>query len=130
MFLASDDESAKWAGIILAKLLPYTLLKKQKIALFLRANNNLYEGLTSKKIQFQFFDLLLLFFLRVLRIFKICLSILYLFNGVFAHSVYLIGNVARHVSHTLICVEEDEDTQKHNHHACEDQISTTSGYVV
>ena len=58
MFLASDDEKARWAGIILAKMLPTSILKKQKIALFLRANSNLYESLNSKKIKFQFFDLI------------------------------------------------------------------------
>ena len=58
MFLAGEQESARWAGIILAKLLPGTLLNKYNIALFLRANNNLYETLGSKKIKFKFFDLL------------------------------------------------------------------------
>lgn len=58
MFLASDKEKARWAGIILAKMLPSSILKKQRIGLFLRANSNLYESLNSKKIKFQFFDLI------------------------------------------------------------------------
>lgn len=58
MFLVDSQESARWAGIILAKLLPEFILKPQKIALFLRANNNLYESLNSKRIVFKFFDLM------------------------------------------------------------------------
>lgn len=58
MFLASDDEKTRWTGIILAKMLPETILKKQKIGLFLRANSGLYESLNSKKIKFKFFDLI------------------------------------------------------------------------
>lgn len=57
LFLADATERARWAGIILAKALPKPLPLAQKIALFLRANNNLYTTLTSKKIQFEFFDL-------------------------------------------------------------------------
>lgn len=58
MFLASDDEKTRWTGIILAKMLPESILKKQRIALFLRANSGLYESLNSKKIKFEFFDLI------------------------------------------------------------------------
>lgn len=57
LFLADSTERARWAGIILAKALPTPLPRAQKIALFLRANNNLYETLGSKRIQFQFYDL-------------------------------------------------------------------------
>ncbi len=58
LFLADETERARWAGIILAKALPQHILHSQRIALFLRANNNLYTTLSSNKIQFQFFDLL------------------------------------------------------------------------
>lgn len=58
LFLADETERARWAGIILAKALPQHILHPQRIALFLRANNNLYTTLSSNKIQFQFFDLL------------------------------------------------------------------------
>ncbi|GAA3325960.1 hypothetical protein GCM10020331_059960 [Ectobacillus funiculus] len=58
LFLVSKEERYLWAGSILAKVLPASILNKQKIA-FLRANSNLYE--TTKKtngFHFTFFDLL------------------------------------------------------------------------
>lgn len=59
LFLASPKERDAWAGIILAKVLPHGLKTKERIAFFLRANNNLYTTLNkSWKIQFHFFDLL------------------------------------------------------------------------
>ncbi|WP_226526767.1 F390 synthetase-related protein [Metabacillus niabensis] len=57
LFLVSEKESAMWAGEVLGKLLPGSLMKEQKIAFFLRANNNLYESTKSRKISFHFFDL-------------------------------------------------------------------------
>jgi putative adenylate-forming enzyme len=54
----SDKEAAIWAGAVLAKLLPGSLIEKQKIAFFLRANNNLYSTTENGRIAFQFFDLL------------------------------------------------------------------------
>lgn len=57
LFLVSEKESAMWAGEVLAKLLPGSLLDGHKIAFFLRANNNLYESTKSSKISFHFFDL-------------------------------------------------------------------------
>lgn len=59
LFLANSKERDAWAGIILAKVLPNGLRTKERIAFFLRANNNLYTTLNkSRKIQFHFFDLL------------------------------------------------------------------------
>lgn len=59
LFITSPKERDAWAGIMLAKLLPDGLLRHERIALFLRANNRLYETLNKgKKIQFHFFDLL------------------------------------------------------------------------
>lgn len=58
LFLSSDPERAEWAGTVFAKLLPLQF-KRQRIAFFLRANNNLYQSLGSKLIQFRFFDLLI-----------------------------------------------------------------------
>lgn len=59
LFLASPKERDAWAGIILAKALPDGIRTKERIAFFLRANNNLYTTLNkSRKIQFHFFDLL------------------------------------------------------------------------
>ena len=57
LFLVSDKESSMWAAEVLAKLLPGSLMDEQKIAFFLRANNNLYESTKSRKISFHFFDL-------------------------------------------------------------------------
>lgn len=58
VFLISDSESERWVGTMLAKMLPKPIWFKQKIAFFFRANNNLYESVSSRKIQFRFFDLL------------------------------------------------------------------------
>jgi len=66
VFLISKQERLKWAGILLAKTLPPVLLQQillpwrapLRIAFFLRANSNLYDTLNSRRIDFQFFDLL------------------------------------------------------------------------
>jgi putative adenylate-forming enzyme len=59
LFLASKKERALWAGTLLAKALPRGLFHHEKIAFFLRANNQLYQTLAkSKRIEFKFFDLL------------------------------------------------------------------------
>lgn len=57
VFLVSPEEQAKWAGTILAKLLPNGLFHTERIAFFLRANNNLYNSVKSRTISFEFFDL-------------------------------------------------------------------------
>lgn len=57
LFLASESERSQWAGVVLAKLLPRGLFQAERIAFFLRANSNLYESVSSKRIDFQFFDL-------------------------------------------------------------------------
>lgn len=58
LFLVSPEERLAWAGAMLAKTLPKSILHSQKIALVLRANNNLYNTLNSKRIQFRYFDLM------------------------------------------------------------------------
>lgn len=58
VFVVSEAEQARWAGVILAKLLPQGLLSGERVALVLRANNNLYETIDNRFIAFQFFDLL------------------------------------------------------------------------
>lgn len=58
IFLVSEEERYLWAGSVLAKVLPSSILKKQIIAFFLRANSNLYETTKNKRISFHFFDLL------------------------------------------------------------------------
>ena len=57
LFLVSKKEQQAWAGTILAKGLPKSILAKQSIAFFLRANSNLYETVNSRRIQFKYFDL-------------------------------------------------------------------------
>ena len=67
VFLISRKERLRWAGIILAQAMPTHLLRQAlspwrppvKIAFFLRANSNLYTTLSSKRIDFSFYDLLL-----------------------------------------------------------------------
>ena len=59
VFLISEEESARWAGYILKRMLPKPLLQKHKIAFFLRANSNLYESVKSSIISFTFYDLLI-----------------------------------------------------------------------
>lgn len=58
LFLVSPHERFAWAGTLLAKVLPQSLLTPQRIAFFLRANSNLYQTVENKQLRFQFFDLL------------------------------------------------------------------------
>ena len=58
LFLASEHERYRWAGVALAKVLPSSLLATQRVAFFLRANSNLYATVGSRRIRFEFFDLL------------------------------------------------------------------------
>lgn len=57
VFVVSPIERAQWAGILLAKLLPRGLLHGERVALFLRANNNLYTAVRNPWLTFSFFDL-------------------------------------------------------------------------
>lgn len=57
VFLLSPSEERQWAGTILAKMLPSSLFKGERIAFFLRANSNLYETVQNRFISFKFFDL-------------------------------------------------------------------------
>ncbi|WP_246616367.1 F390 synthetase-related protein [Thaumasiovibrio subtropicus] len=56
LFLASDDERALWAASITGKLLP-SLVKKQRIALLLRADSPLYHSVKRGRIAFHYCDL-------------------------------------------------------------------------
>jgi len=58
LFLVSPGERCRWAGEVLARLLPTSILAPQRIAFFLRANSNLYTSVRSKRIAFHYFDLL------------------------------------------------------------------------
>ena len=57
VFVVSPTERAQWAGILLAKLLPRGLLHGERVALFLRANSNLYTAVRNPWLTFSFFDL-------------------------------------------------------------------------
>lgn len=57
VFLVSPQEQSRWAGTILAKLLPRTLFSHERIAFFLRANSNLYQSVDNRWLSFKFFDL-------------------------------------------------------------------------
>jgi putative adenylate-forming enzyme len=58
VFVVSHRERARWAGVLLARLLPRGLFAGERVALFLRANNNLYSAVRSPWLSFEFFDLL------------------------------------------------------------------------
>jgi putative adenylate-forming enzyme len=58
LFVASQAERFLWCGNILAKVLPKAPWRRQKIALFLRANSTLYESIQSQRLSFAYFDLL------------------------------------------------------------------------
>lgn len=57
LFVVSPQEQRIWSGSVLAKMLPNGLLKGERIALFLRANNNLYESVNNRWISLRFYDL-------------------------------------------------------------------------
>jgi len=58
LFLVSPEERISWAGMMLARLLPGSLFRAERVAFFLRADSNLYRSVQGKKLQFKFFDLL------------------------------------------------------------------------
>ena len=57
IFLLSAQECALWAGYILKRMLPKPYLKRHKIAFFLRADSHLYHSVSSRLIDFKFYDL-------------------------------------------------------------------------
>lgn len=63
VFLVSDRERRRWAGALMAQLLSPASLRiiarraPLKVALFLRANSNLYETLGSSRVEFRYCDL-------------------------------------------------------------------------
>lgn len=58
MHIVSQAEQDRWAGYMLARGLDGSIFGKHKIGLFLRANSNTYESVSSSRIKFQFYDLL------------------------------------------------------------------------
>jgi putative adenylate-forming enzyme len=58
VFLASRPERLRWAGTLLAKMLPDGILAPARVALLLRAGSNLYDTLSGgMRLRFQYFDL-------------------------------------------------------------------------
>ncbi len=57
VFAVSASETARWAGIMLAKTLPDGLFAHERVAFFLRANSNLYQSIESRWLTFRYFDL-------------------------------------------------------------------------
>lgn len=58
LFLVAPPERFRWAGAMLARLLPGSIKDRHRVAFFLRANSNLYETVGSSRIAFEFFDLM------------------------------------------------------------------------
>jgi putative adenylate-forming enzyme len=57
IFLASENERAKWAALVMQRVIKPILFKKQRIAFFLRANSNLYASISSGLFEFKYFDI-------------------------------------------------------------------------
>jgi len=58
VFVVSPQEQHIWAAGVLAKLLPAGLRAKERVALFLRADNHLYHSVNSRWLTLDFYDLL------------------------------------------------------------------------
>ena len=58
VFVVSAAERARWAGVMLARAAPRGLFAGERVALFLRANSNLYTTVRTPWLSFDFFDLL------------------------------------------------------------------------
>lgn len=56
LFLVSRAEREAWAGTMLARTLPRGRILGHRIALFLRADNTLYEAVGSRAVSFSYFD--------------------------------------------------------------------------
>jgi putative adenylate-forming enzyme len=57
MFVVSEREQQVWAGGMLAKMLPDGLFAGERVALFLRADNNLYQSVNNRWLSLEFYDL-------------------------------------------------------------------------
>lgn len=57
LFLVTQQESAAWAGVILARVLHGIPWRGCRVAFFLRAFSNLYAGINSPFLQLRYFDL-------------------------------------------------------------------------
>ncbi|WP_435745064.1 F390 synthetase-related protein [Microbacterium sp. PMB16] len=56
LFIVSPRERDAWVGTVLARTLPRGKLTGHRIALFLRADNSLYESVGSRAVSFSYFD--------------------------------------------------------------------------
>ncbi|WP_436857559.1 F390 synthetase-related protein [Citrobacter tructae] len=68
LFVVSPQEQQIWAAGVLAKALPDGLFAKERVALFLRADNNLYQSVNSRWLSLEFYDLLAPFQLQIARL--------------------------------------------------------------
>jgi len=59
LFVVSPEEQQLWAGGMLAKMLPDGLFAGERVALFLRANNNLYQSVNNRWLSLAYYDLFL-----------------------------------------------------------------------
>ncbi|ABS49431.1 MULTISPECIES: F390 synthetase-related protein [Yersinia pseudotuberculosis complex] len=57
LFVVSPQEQQLWAGGILAKMLPDGVFAGERVALFLRADNNLYQSVNNRWLSLAFYDL-------------------------------------------------------------------------
>lgn len=57
LFVVSPQEQQIWAAGVLAKALPDGLFAGERVALFLRADNNLYQSVNSRWLSLDFYDL-------------------------------------------------------------------------
>lgn len=56
LFMASPAERAQWAGTLLAKLMDGNILRRERIALVLRAGSSLYDSVQALRFRFEFID--------------------------------------------------------------------------
>lgn len=57
VFVVSPQEQQVWAGGMLAKMLPQGVFAGERVALFLRADNNLYHSVNNRWLSLTFYDL-------------------------------------------------------------------------
>lgn len=57
LFVVSPREQQVWAGGMLAKMLPEGVFARERVALFLRADNNLYQSVNNRWLSLTFYDL-------------------------------------------------------------------------
>ena len=70
IFVVSPHEQQVWAGGMLAKMLPQGLRRGERVAMFLRADNNLYHSVNNRCLSLEFFDLFSSFHPQMLRLEK------------------------------------------------------------